>query len=186
MANTKSMDVRQMALVGMMSAVLCILGPLSLPIGLVPISLGSLGVYFIAYVLGSRRAVASCLVYLILGLVGLPVFSGFSGGAGKLFGPTGGYLIGYLFTAAICGWFVEHFPGKRVLHALGMVLGTAVLYLIGTVWLAVQAHMSAAAALAAGVTPFLIGDCVKIAAALIVGPIVRKRLAAAGLTESLR
>ncbi|MCD8125441.1 MAG: biotin transporter BioY [Lachnospiraceae bacterium] len=186
MTKTKSMDVRQMALVGMMSAVLCILGPLSLPIGLVPISLASLGVYFIAYVLGSRRAVISCLVYLILGLVGLPVFSSFSGGAGKLFGPTGGYLIGYLFTAAICGWFVERFPGKRVLHALGMVLGTAVLYLIGTVWLAVQANLSASAALATGVTPFLIGDCVKIVAALAAGPVVRKRLAAAGLTESLQ
>ena len=90
-------NVREMALIALMAAVTCILGPLSVPIGVVPISLTNFAIYLAIYVLGCRRGTISYIVYLLLGLVGLPVFSGFSSGVGKLFGPTGGYLIGFIF-----------------------------------------------------------------------------------------
>lgn len=177
------MKTKTMALIALMAAVTCILGPLSLaiPISPVPISFTNLAVYFTVYVLGTKRGTISYLIYLLLGLVGLPVFSGFTGGAGKLFGPTGGYLIGFIFMALICGIFMEKWPTKLYLHFAGMVLGTAVCYLFGTAWLAFQANMGFYAALAAGVIPFIPGDLVKIIIALLAGPLIRKQLKRAEL-----
>lgn len=166
-----------------MTAVTCILGPMSVPIGPVPLTLTNFVLYLTVILLGRAKAAVSYLVYLLIGLVGIPVFSGFSGGPGKLLGPTGGYLIGFLFLVLTAGFFVDRFPGKLPMYFLGMVLGTAVTYLFGTVWLAWQGGMSFSAALAAGVLPFLAGDFLKIAAALCVGPVIRKRLVKAVIME---
>lgn len=175
-------NVREMALIAVMAAVTCVLGPLSAPIGVVPISFTNLAVYLAIYVLGCKRGTVSYIVYLLIGLVGVPVFSGFTGGVGKLFGPTGGYLIGFIFMALICGWFIDRFECKLVPSFAGMVLGTIVCYIFGTVWLAYQAGMSFYAALAAGVLPFIVGDLAKMVVAAIIGPQVRRQLARAGLT----
>ncbi|MDD6987376.1 MAG: biotin transporter BioY [Butyricicoccus porcorum] len=175
-------NVREMALIAVMAAVTCVLGPLSVPIGVVPISFTNLAVYLAIYVLGCKRGTISYIVYLLIGLVGVPVFSSFTGGVGKLFGPTGGYLIGFILMALICGWFIDKFDCKLVPSFVGMVLGTIVCYVFGTVWLAYQAGMSFYAALAAGVLPFIIGDLVKMVIAAVIGPQVRRQLARAGLT----
>ncbi|MCI6926035.1 MAG: biotin transporter BioY [Butyricicoccus porcorum] len=175
-------NVREMALIAVMAAVTCVLGPLSVPIGVVPISFTNLAVYLAIYVLGCKRGTISYIVYLLIGLVGVPVFSSFTGGVGKLFGPTGGYLIGFIFMALICGWFIDKFDCKLVPSFVGMVLGTIVCYVFGTVWLAYQAGMSFYAALAAGVLPFIIGDLVKMVIAAVIGPQVRRQLARTGLT----
>ena len=92
-----------MALTGMMAALLCVAGPLSLPVGPVPLSLATFAVYLAGAVLGWKRGTAAVALYLLIGLCGLPVFSGFSGGFQKLAGVTGGYLVGYLFCALITG-----------------------------------------------------------------------------------
>ena len=175
-------NVREMALIAVMAAVTCVLGPLSVPIGVVPISFTNLAVYLAIYVLGCKRGTISYIVYLLIGLVGVPVFSSFTGGVGKLFGPTGGYLIGFIFMALICGWFIDKSDCKLVPSFVGMVLGTIVCYVFGTVWLAYQAGMSFYAALAAGVLPFIIGDLVKMVIAAVIGPQVRRQLARTGLT----
>lgn len=174
---------KAMAIIGVMTAITCIMGPLTLaiPVSPVPISLTNFAIYITIYVLGTKRGTISYLIYLLIGFVGLPVFSAFSGGAGKLFGPTGGYLIGFIFMALICGFFIDKWAAKRYMHFIGMVLGTAVCYLFGTAWLAYQAGMSFAAALSAGVIPFIPGDLVKIGIALIIGPAIRKQLKRAGL-----
>ncbi len=176
MAKPKKNMTADMTVTALMTAITCILGPFSLPIPIspVPISLTNLVIYFMAYILGAKKALWACGLYLLLGAVGLPVFSGFSGGLGKLLGPTGGYLIGFLFLAAIAGFFVERFPGKRYLHAAGMVIGTAVLYLFGTVWLAGQMNLSFAAALGVGVIPYLPGDAAKIFLAVLLGTQIRR------------
>ena len=114
--------------------------------------------------------------FILLGLVGVPVFSGFSGGVGKLMGPTGGYIIGYLFVSLIAGLFIDKFTSKLYMHACGMVLGTAVCYAFGTLWLAKTAHMAFKAALLAGVIPFIPADIVKIIIALLTGPALRKAI----------
>ena len=110
----KHMSTAQMTVTALMTAITCILAPMALPIPIspVPISLTNLVIFFMAYILGMKLSVASYVLYLLLGTVGLPVFSGFTGGVGKLLGPTGGYLIGFIFLAAIAGFFVEKFPAK--------------------------------------------------------------------------
>lgn len=122
MTKTKKMTTYQMATAALMAAVMCILGPMSVPIGPVPISLTNLVIYFALYLIGSKYGTVSYLVYLLLGAVGLPVFSGFTGGFAKLAGPTGGYLIGFIPMAIIGGLMIEKSHGKKLPSILGMVL----------------------------------------------------------------
>lgn len=175
------LSTRRLVLIAMVTAVLCILAPLSIPIPVspVPISLATLVLLASVYILGWKDATISVLVYLLLGTVGLPVFSGFSGGPGKLVGPTGGYLVGYLFMTLLAGLFVEHFS-DRFLVVAGMVLATAVMYSLGTAWLAFQLDLTFTAALSVGVIPYLPGDTAKIVIAVIVGPILKARLQGIG------
>jgi biotin transport system substrate-specific component len=110
----------------------------------------------------------------------VPVFSFFTAGPSKLLGPTGGYLIGYVFLAIIAGYFVDKYPGKVHMYIVGMVLGSIILYALGTSWLAYQANMTFEAALFAGVIPYLPGDIIKIIIAAIIGPAVKKQIVRAG------
>ena len=168
-------DIRSMALVSLMTAVCCILAPMSVPIGPVPVSLSVLAVFFVAYVIGPRLGAISVLLYILIGLVGLPVFSGYSGGPAKLFGPTGGYIIGYLPLVVISGWFISRFPMRQwYLQIAGMVLGLAVCYLLGTAWFMLLMHTSLQEALPLCVYPFLAFDALKIVTAFIVGNTVAR------------
>lgn len=176
-------SIYQMALIGIMTAVTCILGPLSIPIPFspVPISFTNLVIYITAFILGWKKGTLSYLIYLLLGLVGLPIFSNFSGGPGKLLGPTGGYLIGFILMAFISGLFIERFYGKINMYILGLVLASAANYLLGTTWLSYQLDITFYQALTIGVLPYLIADAIKIAIAIIVGPMIRHRLLQANL-----
>ena len=118
----------------------------------------------------------SFCLYLLLGAVGLPVFSGFAGGLGKLAGPTGGYLLGFVFMTLAAGFMVERFPDHAVLHGIGMAAGTAVCYLFGTVWLAEQMSLTFTEALGIGVIPYLPGDAAKILFALVIGSRLRREI----------
>lgn len=181
-SNAKSsLTVSQIAVIGVMTAATCVLAPLSLPIGPVPISLTNLVIYFSLYTLGTMKGTISYLVYLLLGLVGLPVFSGFTSGPGKLFGPTGGYLIGFIPMAIIAGLVIDRYINKCIVCLLGMIAGTAVCYLFGTAWLAYQANMGFQAALMAGVIPFIAGDLIKMVLAMLIGPQIRSQLKRANL-----
>ncbi len=176
-------SVKQLALIGLMAAVICVLGPLALniPISPVPISLGTLAIYFVISVLGMKSGTISVVIYILLGLAGVPVFTNFTGGPDKLFGPTGGYIIGYIFLALICGFFVDRFGKKLPLYFAGMLLGTLVLYIFGTLWLGYQMDLTFTQALMAGVIPYIPGDLIKLAIATALGIQVRKRLIKAGL-----
>lgn len=176
-------SVRQLTTVGMLTAVICVLGPfaLNIPISPVPISLGTLGIYLAVSILGMRPGTLSVAIYILLGFAGVPVFVNFTSGAGKLFGPTGGYIIGYILMALICGFFIDKWDGRFMVNFLGMVLGTAICYLFGTIWLALQMSLTFPQALAAGVLPYIPFDLVKLLLALILGSQVRKRLKKAGL-----
>lgn len=157
-----------------MTACICAVAPFSVPIGPVPLSLATFVLMLSVYVLGTKMAIVSCALYLLLGLAGIPVFSGFSAGVAKLAGPTGGYLIGYIFLVLISGIFAEKSGFKPAWCVLGFVIGTAVLYAGGTAWLKVSTGVTVKAALLSAVVPFLPGDAVKIAAAVIIGGRLRK------------
>ena len=132
METEKKFSITQIAVIGVMTAVICILAPFSLPIGPVPISFTNLAIYIALYVLGMKRGTISYLIYLLIGLVGVPVFSGFTGGPQKLFGPTGGYLIGFIPMAVIAGIVIDKCMKKWYFCLLAMIAGTWVCYLFGT------------------------------------------------------
>ena len=183
METEKRFSITQIAVIGVMTAVICILAPFSLPIGPVPISFTNLAIYIALYVLGMKRGTISYLIYLLIGLVGVPVFSGFTGGPQKLFGPTGGYLIGFIPMAVIAGIVIDKCMKKWYFCLLAMIAGTWVCYLFGTAWLAFQANMTFKAALAAGVIPFIIEDLIKMVLALLIGPQIHKQLVKAQLVD---
>ncbi|MEG1847303.1 MAG: biotin transporter BioY [Lachnospiraceae bacterium] len=177
----KRINIHTLTLVGLMSAVICILGPLSIPIGPVPISFTNLAIFMTVILLGKKLGTISYMIYLLIGFIGLPVFSGFTGGAGKLFGPTGGYLIGFIFLAWITGFFVERFSDKIGFYIIGMLLGSLITYVFGTAWLSFLTHMDLRAALMVGVIPFIPGDICKILIAVIITPMIKRPLVKAGI-----
>lgn len=183
-SKTTSPRTRKLTLIGLMTALLCILGPLTAPIPIspVPISLMNFAISLAVYLLEIKGGTICLLVYLCLGTVGLPVFSAFSGGLGKLAGPTGGYLIGFIFLALIQGLMMKIFPGKNAAAIIGMILGMAVCYLFGTVWLAFQLNTPFVSALSIGVLPYLPGDGVKIILAAFAGPKLKSALRRLHLT----
>ena len=182
MKEKKSLSIQQLAVIGVMTAVTCILAPLSIPIGPVPISFTNLAIYISLYVLGVKLGTLSYVVYLLIGLVGVPVFSGFTSGPAKLFGPTGGYLIGFILMAVTAGIFIDKFINKMYLCFIGMLLGTAVCYLLGTLWLAYLGNLTFQQALAAGVLPFIPGDVIKMVLAMLIGPQLRRQLKKANVS----
>ena len=191
-----TVDARRLTLSAMMAAVMCVLAPISIPIGPISITGGTLAIYLTAYLLGGVWGTASTLVYLLVGMVGLPVFSNYMGGISRLAGPTGGYLVGYipmvLLAGTIAGASLRKFRGQGktgaalalVLQFLGMAAATAVLYAFGTAWYCVQAGVDLQKALAACVIPFIPCDLIKMAAALVVGAPVRRGLERAGFLEA--
>ena len=134
-----------------------------------------------AWLLGAKFAVLSVAIYLVIGLVGIPVFSGYGAGLAKLAGPTGGYLVGYLLLAFIGGLFIEKSHGHPVISALGLVLGDAACYVLGTAWFVFQMQCELGYALAVCVYPFIALDLAKIVVSCIIGALLRKRLEQAGV-----
>lgn len=173
-------NVQNLTITALMAAVLCIMGPIVIPIGMIPVSFANLAIYLTLILLDKKKACISISVYLMLGLVGIPVFSGFGAGAGKLFGPTGGYLIGYLALSFIGGNLLEKGKSqgnKRVINQImALGAGTIGLYIIGTVWLMYQSNLSMVTALSVGVFPFVILDIIKIILAVSIGNSVKKRI----------
>lgn len=167
-------STKEIVMVGLCAAIMCVAGPFAVPIPIspVPISLTPFVIFITAYILSLKLCTLSTFIYLMLGTIGLPVFSGFTGGVGKLAGPTGGYLIGFLLTAFICSVFNYRFQ-KNVMSILGMICGAAAYYIFGTIWFVVQQDVSFYAAFTACVLPYLFGDALKIIAAFIIGSKLR-------------
>jgi biotin transport system substrate-specific component len=141
---------------------------LSIPIGPVPIVLQNLFVLLAGLLLGSRWGLASVSIYLLAGICGLPVFAGGLGGIGRILGPTGGYLVGYLPAVYVVGFISERTRQRAVFDLIAMVFGAAIVYVSGVTWLKLLTGMTLGKTLAIGVWPFLPGDALKIAAALAI------------------
>ena len=144
-----------------------------LPIGAVPVSLSLLPVFLCGLILPPRYAVLSMTAYLLLGLCGVPVFSGFEGGPGKLFGVTGGYLMGYLPCVWLASWVVRRHGKQWKSMTLGMTAGLLACYALGTVWFMVTKHTGLWASLSICVLPFLPFDAGKIVLALAIRKALR-------------
>lgn len=184
MVKEKNLSLTSITMIGIITALTCVLAPLSVPIGPVPISLSNFTLFLSVYVLGTKRSVIGCSVYLLLGLFGLPVFTGYGSGIGKVLGPTGGYMIGFFPLIIISGFFVKKYTDKWYISLIGMFIGSLICNTIGTIWLAFQANMSFAAAFLAGVIPFIPGDLIKMGIAIYIGGQLRNQLQRANILEN--
>lgn len=169
----KTAEMTKMALMVAMNCVSAYI-IIPLPFSFSPLALQTLIVNLTGYVLNAKQAFMTMLVYLLVGLAGVPVFTGGSAGPGKLFGPTGGYIIGFLFTAVFLAYFRgEKYSFKRY-ALLGCVIGIPLIYVFGVVQLKLITGMGWDKAIMTGALPFIPLDIVKcLAAAVIAGPINR-------------
>ena len=170
------MKTKKTALAAILAAILCVLAPISIPLGAIPISLATFAVYIISCTVNKKYATVAVIIYILLGAAGLPVFSAFSGGFHRIAGVTGGYIIGYIPCAFIIALLTEKWESKKFIYPLSMIIGTAVCYVIGTIWYIYQTKIGVAEAITTCVLPFLIGDAIKIIAASAIGITLKKKL----------
>ena len=166
------MKTRDMALCALFAALLAVCAWLVIPIGDVPFTLQTFGVFAALGLLGGKRGTIAIAVYLLLGAVGIPVFAGFKGGIGTLFGTTGGYLVSYLFMGLIVMLAEKLFGDRTIVFLIAGVIALAVCYAFGTAWFVVAYARTAgpiswAAALGKCVLPFVLPDLAKLALAAL-------------------
>ena len=165
-------QLRDMALISLFAALIAVCSMITIPTT-VPFTLQTLAVYLAGSILGLKRGTASVLVYILLGAVGLPVFSQFKSGISAVIGPTGGYIIGFIATVIIIGFFRDRFGPKLWINIISMVLGSIACYVFGTIWFIIVFNqntggMDLIKALHICVVPFLLFDACKIAAAAFI------------------
>ena len=166
-------NTQQLSRLALMTAVICIAAPLQIPVGTVPVTLQTYIIALTGALLGARHGVFATLAYLLIGAVGLPVFSGWAGGLGVLMGPTGGFLVGFLPLAWLCG------AGNKRALPVQIALGLAGLFMMeipGTLVLMLTAGMTLPAALTAGVWPFIAKDVACIICAILSARSLARRL----------
>ena len=168
---TKKMKTLDMVYIALFACLMAICAWISIP-GQIPFTLQTMGVFLAVGLLGGKRGTVAVLVYILMGAVGLPVFSGFAGGLGKLLGMTGGYIVGFLVSALLM-WAMEAlFGSKKWVLPVSMVVGLIACYAFGTAWFMVvytssKGAIPLGAVLGMCVIPYIIPDAVKIAVALL-------------------
>lgn len=170
-----------MAYIGIFTVLIAICSWISIPME-IPFTLQTFAVFLAVAVLGGKRGTLSVVVYVLLGAIGVPVFSGFTGGIGIIMNTTGGYIIGFIFSA-LAMWLIENLFGRKIwVQAISMVIGLIICYAFGTAWFMLVYMRSTGAVglitvLGWCVFPFIIPDAVKIVLALILSNTLRRPLA---------
>lgn len=170
---------RNIAFIALFTAVLCVLAPLSIPMVPVPISLGTLALYLIGALLDYKRAPICVILYILIGLIGVPVFAGYQAGYTVLVGPTAGFIFGYLPGVLAQSLLTTWKKDKFYMYPIAMILGTIFIYGFGVIWYFVSMlnkgkEITIVEALMACVVPFLIGDSIKIGVASVAAYKLRK------------
>ena len=156
------------------AALTAVFSQLAIPIGPVPINLATLSVFLAGTILGSKWGALSQVVYVLLGIFGLPVFAQFKGGLGVIAGPTGGYIAGYIAAAWLVGFLCERLKKNTLRMVLSMIAGMALCYLMGTIWFMWSTKTALLQSLMLCVVPFLIGDGLKIAFVAVLVPRLKR------------
>jgi len=189
----KGNRIHDLAQIALMSAIFCVLAPIAMPVPFspVPITFGTLVLYLTGTVLGAKKGAASVGIYLLIGLAGLPVFSGFTAGFTKLMGPGGGYMLGYLPAVICIGWLAKReTEGKGFCQSLKMAgifaCGALLCYSFGTAWFLVvmDGTYTFLQAIFICVVPFLPFELVKIVLACMISLPVKRKLRRAGIMST--
>lgn len=165
-AKKKKFKTIDIVYIGLFAALIAVCAWISIPMT-VSFTLQTCAVCLTAGLLGWKRGTLTVLVYILLGMVGLPVFTGFKSGIAAVTGPTGGYIVGFIFTALIVGLAADRLGKRLWANILFMAIGILVCYLFGTVWFMIAYKVTFVSAMTTCVIPFLIPDAVKIAVAAI-------------------
>ena len=168
-----STSLRMTVYASLMAALTAAGAYLAIPIGPVPIVLQNLFIFLSGLLLGSGWGTASVGVYLLAGVLGLPVFAGGVGGIGRFAGPTGGYLLGFLPAVCVIGFISNVSKTNVVRDLLAMIFGSFIVYACGLSWLKILTGMTLGKTLAVGMYPFLPGDALKMAAAVPIAKALR-------------
>ncbi len=168
--------VHAMCIVAIFTALMCVLSPISIPLEPVSITLATLVVYLLGAVFSWKIALPIVILYLLLGMAGMPIFSKFQGGFQVLAGPTGGFLIGYIPCVLLESLLVSKWKKKVWVYPVAMLAGTVLLYALGTGWFLIygNGNYDFAKAMLLCVVPFLPGDAIKIALATFSGYRLRR------------
>ncbi len=177
------MKTKSMVLCAVFSAILCIFCVLTVPIGTVPVSMATFAIMLTAIILGPKKGSISVIIYILLGSVGLPVFSGFKGGFQVLVGPTGGYIWSYIFMVLLIGSVTKKYANSRIIIFISCVASIIICYIFGTVQFALVQGTSFVSALSVCVLPFIPFDILKAILAVFLGSAVKTRLIKARLIQ---
>lgn len=176
-------NVRPLVYVAFCAAIIAVLAQVMIPLPLVPITGQTLAIGLVVTLLGKKYGTQAVFLYILLGAIGLPVFTAFSGGLGVLVGPTGGYIVGFIPTAFAIGLYLEKF-GYTYRHAIvANVIGMCITLLFGAIWLKIFANLTWTAALVSGILPFLVAGVLKAVLAAAIGLTLKRRLAQAKLLQ---
>lgn len=159
-------------LIALFSALICVSSFICIPAP-VPFTLQTLAIFCSLTILGGKKGLLSIILYIFSGIIGLPVFSGFSGGLGHLLGATGGYISGFILTALLYRIITKLFGSSAKAKAVGLILGLTACYLFGTLWYTIvyvenTSPQSFLSALTVCVVPFIVPDAIKIAVAILI------------------
>ena len=164
--------VRHLALIALGALVIIASARVTIPLTPVPITGQTFGVLLVSGALGFRRGLLSIGLYVLIGAIGLPVFAEGKSGTTIILGATGGYIVGFLVAGSLVGRLAELGWDRKIVGALGaMAIGNVVIYLIGVPWLIVAYHKDLAWGIANGLTPFLLGDAIKLILAAAAFPV---------------
>ena len=179
MAKTDRKSIYNVTLTALFTAIIAVCSWISLPIFAVQITLQTFAVFSALLILGGKRGTLSVLVYILLGAVGAPVFSGFKGGLSALTGPTGGYILGFLLTGIIYLIFTNFLGEKTAVKIVVLVIGLLLCYAFGTAWFIfvygkTNGETGIGAALSMCVLPFIIPDLIKLFGAVALSKALKK------------
>lgn len=175
LSNTGSIasDLRQMVYASLFSALMIIGSYLSIPFIPVPIVLTNFFIMLSGLLMNKKWSSGSVALFLLLGMIGLPVFAGGSGGIIHFIGPTGGYLIAYLFSAFTISTISQKGKPSWIKDLIALIAGVIITYTLGLMWLKIQTGLTWEKVFALGLYPFVLGDAVKVAAAIAAAPLLR-------------
>lgn len=173
MTKANNIKIQAIVLTGMMTAVLCVLSIIQIPMPTgVPITLQTFAVALCGYVLGAKKGAVAAALYLLMGLIGIPVYSGFAAGPGILFGMTGGFIFGFILMALICG--LE--AGNKVLKIVLGVSGLACCHLCGVIQFSIVTGTGVFKSFLLVSVPYLIKDLLSVAGAYLISIPVKKAM----------
>lgn len=173
--------LKMMIVSALFAAIIAVSAQIMINIPPVPFTLMTIAVMLTATILGRKYGTLAVSVYVLMGIVGIPVFAGMKAGLGIIIGPTGGYLVAVIPAAFFIGWYLEQFGHAKLQAIIANMIAVFIILAIGTIWLKVVAELPWGGAFKGGMLPFVLPDLVKAVVAAVVGVIIKNRLLAAKL-----